>query len=103
MSNIGIVFTAALLAAAVWLMATRFRLALDSNWPLIFYAGVVLFQNRFAGSMNAYAVYVAVMCALLLRFEFLNERLITLVRLIETICLLYLSWSLFHILWKELR
>lgn len=103
MSNIGLVFAAALLAGAVWLMATRFRLAIDSNGPLAFYAGVVLFLNSYQGTMNAYVVYVATICALLVRFEFLNDRIITLVRLLETGCLLHISLALIRILWAEFR
>lgn len=103
MSNIGFVFTVALLAGAVWLAATRFRLRLENNWPLLFYFGAVVHLNSYVGVLNPYVVYVAVICALLLRFEFLNERIVTLVRFIEVGCLLHMGWALFGILWKEFR
>lgn len=103
MSNIGFVFTVALLAGSLWLAATRFRLRLENNWPLVYYFGAVVHLNSYAGTLNPYVVYVAVVCALLLRFEFLNERLVALVRIIEVACLLHISWSLFGALWEEIR
>jgi hypothetical protein len=43
---------------------------------------------------------VSVVCALLLRFEFLNERLIYFVKIIEVICLVIIGYVLLTILSK---
>ncbi|MGB9609996.1 MAG: hypothetical protein ACPL7M_03415 [Bryobacteraceae bacterium] len=103
MSNVGFVFTVALLAGTLWLAATRFRLQLENNWPLLYYFGAVIHLHSYPGVLNPYVVYVAVICALLLRFEFMNERLVTLVRLVEVACLVHMSWAIFGAVWKEFR
>lgn len=103
MNNIGFVFTTALLAGTIWLAATRFRLRLENNWPLFYYFAAVVHLNMYVGILNPYVVYVAVICALLLRFEFLNERVVALVRLVEVGCLLQTGWSLLTFLWREFR
>jgi len=103
MSNIGFLFTVGLLAGGVWLAATRLRMRLENNWPLVFYFAAVVYLNTYPLVLSPYVVYVAVICALLLRFEFMNERLVALVRIIEVVALAHISWSLFIALWNDLR
>lgn len=103
MSNIGFLFTVGLLAGTVWLGVSRLRLRLDNNWPLVYYFAAVVFLNSYPLVLNPYVVYVAVICALLLRFEFMNERLIALVRIIEVVALVHIGWLLFGTLWRDLR
>ena len=103
MSNIGLLFTVGLLAGGVWLAATRLKMRLENNWPLAFYFAVVVYLNTYPLVLNPYVAYVAVISALLLRFEFMNERLVALVRIIEIVALAHISWSLFSTLWNGLR
>lgn len=103
MSNIGFLFTVGLLGATVWLAVTRLRLRLDNNWPLVYYFAAVVYLNTYPLTLNPYVAYVAVICALLLRFEFLSERLVALVRIIEIVALAHMGWTLFGILWREVR
>lgn len=103
MSNIGFLFTVGLLAGTLWLAVTRLRLRLDNNWPLVYYFAAVVYLNTYPLVVNPYVVYVAVICALLLRFEFLSERLVALVRIIEVIALVHIGWSLFNAFWREIR
>ncbi len=103
MSNIGFLFTVGLLAGTLWLAISRLRLRLDNNWPLLYYFGAVVYLNLYPLTLNPYVAYVAVVCALLLRFEFLSERLVALVRIIEFLALVHIGWSLFNILWRDLR
>jgi hypothetical protein len=92
MGNVGLLFTVCLLLATVWLAFSRFRMRLENSWPLIYYLGVVIYLNGFERVLDPYVVYVAVICALLLRFEFLNERLVFFVRLIEVCALAHMAW-----------
>lgn len=103
MSNISFLFTVGLLAGTLWLAFTGLRMRLENNWPLVYYFGAVVYLNLHPLTLNPYVAYVAVICALLLRFEFLSERLVALVRIIEVIALVHIGWSLFNILWRDLR
>lgn len=103
MSNIEFLFTVGLLAGTVSLAASRLRMRLENNWPLLYYFAAVVFLNTYYLVLNPYVVYVAVICALLLRFEFMNERLVALVRLIEIGALVHIGWHLFTALWQDLR
>jgi len=102
MSNIGFLFTVGLFAGTIWLAAMRFRMRLENNWPLVYYLGAVVYLNSYPGTLNPYVAYVAVISALLLRFEFLNERIVLLVRFIEVVALIHVGWSLYAALSKEL-
>lgn len=103
MGNIGLLATFGLTAGTVWLVLMRFRIRPDNSWPLLYYFCAVVYLNSFDLVLNPYVVYVAVICALLLRFEFMNERLVFLVRLIEVASLAHMGWRLFGALLKELR
>lgn len=103
MSNIGFLFTVGLFGGSLWLALTRFRLRLDNNWPLVYYFAAVVYINLYPLTVNPYVVYVAVICALLLRFEFMSDRLIAMVRIIEIIALVHVAWTLLQLLMRELR
>jgi hypothetical protein len=103
MSNIGFLFTVGLFGGSLWLAFTRLRMRTDNNWPLVYYFAAVVYLNMYPLILNPYVAYVAVICALLLRFEFMSERLIAMVRIIEIIALIHVGWSLFGVLARELR
>lgn len=102
MGNIGLLFSFLLLVGTAWLAIMRFRMRPDNSWPLTYYLCLVLFLNSYELVLNPYVVYVSVICALLLRFEFLNERLIFLVRIVEVSCLAFLGWQLMGAVMQEL-
>jgi hypothetical protein len=103
MSNIGFLFTVGLFGGTLWLAVSRLRMRVDNNWPLVYYFGAVVYLNLYPLTVNPYVAYVAVICALLLRFEFMSERLIALVRIIEITALVHVGWTLFGVLARELR
>ncbi|MEJ5369582.1 MAG: hypothetical protein WHT08_14780 [Bryobacteraceae bacterium] len=103
MSNIEFLLTVGLLAGTVWLAASRLRMRLDNNWPLVYYFGAVVYLNTYHLVLNSYVVYIAVVCALLLRFEFMSERLVALVRFLEVGALVHTGWRLMNALWRDLR
>jgi ABC-type iron transport system FetAB permease component len=72
----------------------------DTSWPMMFYLVLVSYSNQYDQAVPAYVLYVSVVCALLLRFEFLNERLIYFVKIIEVICLVIIGYVLLTILSK---
>jgi hypothetical protein len=100
LGNTGLVATFALLMGASWIAFMRFRMKPDSSWPLVFYLLLVVYSNQNSQAVPPYVLYVAVVCGLLLRFEFLNERLIFFGKVIEVICLAIIAWSLLAILGK---
>lgn len=101
LSNVGLVLTFALSVATVWLAANRFSLKLESSWPLVYYGLLVLFSNLYPLVINAYVLYIAVICGLMLRFEFLNDRIIFFFRIIEMICFAVIGWQLFSLLFSQ--
>jgi hypothetical protein len=85
---------------ATWIACMRFRMKADTSWPMMFYLVLVSYSNQYDQAVPAYVLYVSVVCALLLRFEFLNERLIYFVKIIEVICLVIIGYVLLTILSK---
>jgi|GEM_PF-1039538 len=93
-SGLGLLLGFALVVATIWLGINRWNIKLDSNWPLIYYALLVVFANSYPNLLNPYVLYMSVVCGLFLRFEFLNERIIFFIRLIEIGCFVYIGYIL---------
>ena len=93
-SGIGMLLGFALAVATLWLATNRWSIKLDSNWPLVYYFLLVVFANTYANIINPYVLYLAVVCGLFLRFEFLNDRIILFIRLIEIICFVHIGYVL---------
>jgi hypothetical protein len=102
LSNFGLIATFLLAVGALWVALSRFSVQTESNWPLVFYGGLTLWFFSYSVPLNPMVLYTAIVCGLLLRFEFLNQRLILLVRFIELILLMMIAWTLFQLLLSEL-
>ncbi|MBI5085751.1 MAG: hypothetical protein HZB13_14270 [Acidobacteria bacterium] len=100
MGNVGLLFTFLLLMGTLWLGMTRINMRLENNWPLIYDIALVVYLNTWDLILNPYVVYVAVVCALLIRFEFLNERIVFFVKVVEIIALTHIGWCLLSTLLK---
>ena len=100
LGNTGLVATFALLMGASWIAFMRFRTKPDTSWPLIFYLVLVVYSNQYGQAIPPIVLYVSVVCGLLLRFEFLNERLIFFVKIIEVACLIVIGYVLLLLLMK---
>ena len=98
--NTGLIATFALLMGSTWIAFMRFRTKPDTSWPLVFYLVLVIYSNQFGQVIPPYVLYVSVVCGLLLRFEFLNERLIFFVKIIEVCCLVIIAYTLLKLLAK---
>ena len=84
----------------IWIGLSRFSMRLENSWPLLFYLVLVLYLNSYEQVLNPYVVYVAVVCALFVRFEFMNERLVFFTRVIEVAALAHIGYSLLTTLLK---
>ena len=82
-----------MLMFTVWIIITRFRAKPDTNWPLFYYLAVVAFHLSVPGVLNDLILYVGVVSALLLRFEFLGGFLAVVVRILELVCLALLAYQ----------
>lgn len=72
--------------------------AIDSNWPLVYYAFVVVHLQMFPdGGLNQILVLTAILAAMTLRFEFLTGWLVTVIQGIEYLCLAAIAFQLFNI------
>jgi hypothetical protein len=90
-SNEGLL-TMILAACTIWLAIARNRIRLENNWPLIYYLALVLYQKRYPDNMDPIWVYIGVVNALFLRFEFVAGVVTKFLRGIELIVLAYVAW-----------
>ncbi len=91
----GNVTTGVMVILTVWTVVTRFRFRSDANWPLLYYLFVVIYHQWSPGKLNPWVIYVGVIGALLLRFEFMGGAFLKFIRVVEVIVLLILTWSFF--------
>ncbi len=75
-----------------WLFAARGRMAMESNWPLFYYLAMVLYQKSGGQFLEANFIYAGVVCAMMIRFEFMSQGFVKVFRVIEAICLIYIIW-----------
>lgn len=77
------VVTLFLMVVTAFIAVKRFTLRVDSNWPLAYYVVLVAYWRGFAYTLDHYWVLAGVLCALLLRFEFLGGAAEKLIRAVE--------------------
>lgn len=80
-------------AITVWIVHMRLRRPIDTNWPLFYYLGVVAYTKTFQDVLNPNLVFVAVVCGLLLRFEFMGGAVLNTVRAVELAMLGYFVYQ----------
>lgn len=80
----------------LWLLLTRPGMRPENNWPLIYYLGLVAYVRSAGSFIEPYAVAIAVVFAMLIRFEFLSAGFVKFFRLIESVSLLYVLWRCFQ-------
>jgi hypothetical protein len=98
LGNAGTIIDAALFAGSAYVGVSRFRGKLESNVPLFYYLALVAFGIANPLVINPYVLYVAVIAGLLLRFEFMNQKVISVVRLVESACLIFIGLRLAQVL-----
>ncbi len=90
--------TALALALTLWLVVFRFRAAAESNWPLLYYLGIVFFSYMYPNALEPRWIYAGVVTALFQRFEFLGGWFAKVIRVFEFIILVYVIVALgYHV------
>ena len=74
--------------AVIMLMRKRY----DSNLPLLFYLVAVTFSNMAERDVNPYVLYLGLVFALVLRFEFLGRGVAKFVAFLTTSSLCLIIW-----------
>ena len=92
------VCTLVLIGLTSAVLAARLRGLLESNWPLGYYALVIIYWQVFPGGLDPYWVFVGLVSATLLRFEFLGGVILTLVRVLEFCFFGYIIWRALSLL-----
>lgn len=77
------VSTALLIAFACWVIYLRLKGNSETNIPLIYYGIIVYYVVAYDTQLSPVFVYIALVLGLLLRFEFMNLKLIKAVSLLE--------------------
>src|ERR1039457_2669083 len=77
------VSTALLIAFACWVIFLRLKGNSETNIPLIYYGIIVYYVVAYDTQLSPVFVYIALVLGLLLRFEFMNLKLIKAVSLLE--------------------
>jgi hypothetical protein len=89
--NVTEVLVIALAVVAAFLVM---RKRYDSNLPLLFYLVLVLFNNSSERGVNPYLLYVGLILALLLRFEFMGGAFGKLVAFLTAASLGVIIWMM---------
>lgn len=84
--NFGVLAAAALVA---WI---RYSRGSSSNLPLLFWAGLFAHTRAFSGGFQPGWISAGVFCALMLRFEFMNERFEKVFQLGEFAAIVYVVY-----------
>jgi len=82
------------LALTVWLAYMRPRISPENSVPLFYYLGLIIYQKAFPDLLTASIVYGGVVCAMLIRFEFMADKVMKFIRGLETIVLAYVGWRM---------
>jgi len=92
------VCTLVLIGLTISVIVARLRGLLESNWPLGYYALVIIYWQVFPGGLDPHWVFVGLVSAALLRFEFLGGVILTLVRVLEFCFFGYIIWRALSLL-----
>jgi len=86
------VVTLFLMAATLLVAAKRLSSAVDSNWPIVYYGVLLAYWRSYAYTLDNYWVMGGLLCGLLLRFEFLGGAVEKLIRALELLVFVYVTW-----------
>ena len=93
-SDAGYVTLAAFLITA-WFLIARTEISAESNWPLMYYCGLIFYLQADGSFLQPRVVYAACALALIVRFEFLSANMRKVSLLCESACLTYILWQCF--------
>lgn len=87
MSNAVSVTTALMAGFALFVAFTRLKNWLESTVPILFYIALIVYMKAIDGDVPLWLSLAGFGCALMLRFEFMNEIFARIVKTIE-MCIL---------------
>jgi len=85
----------------IWIMRRRFTEQPDWNRALYYYAGLVLYARGFEGVLQNNFVFIGIICALFIRFEFLGKQLLSAFRFLEFLVHCYIVFVTFRVLFSR--
>jgi hypothetical protein len=100
MSNAASVTTVLMAALALYVMYTRTKNWLESNVPIFYYVFLVIYMRAVEGSVPLWLSLAGMCCALILRFEFMNELFIRVVKFIEFAVLAVIIYLCVTMVWQ---
>jgi hypothetical protein len=100
MSNAANVTTALMAIFALFVIYTRLKNWLESNVPLLYYLALIIYMQAVEGSVPLWLSLAGLCCALILRFEFMNEVFIRIVKLVEMVMLVMISYLCVTMIWQ---
>ncbi len=100
MSNAASVTTILMAALALYVIYTRLKNWLESNVPIFYYVFLVIYMRAVDGSVPLWLSLAGMCCALILRFEFMNEFFIKVVKFIEMAILAVIIYLCVTMVWQ---
>ena len=100
MSNAASVTTVLMAAFALFVIYTRFKNWLESNLPILYYVFLIIYMKAVDGSVPLWLSLAGMCCALILRFEFMNEVFIRIVKFLEMVVLTAITYLCVTMVWQ---
>jgi hypothetical protein len=100
MSNAASVTTILMAALALYVIYTKLKNWLESNVPIFYYVFLVIYMRAIEGSVPIWLSLAGMCCALILRFEFMNELFIKVVKFIEMAILAVIIYLCVTMVWQ---
>lgn len=89
-----------MIGLTLWVMRARFTSAIDTPWPMFYYACLVIFVRSNEGEFNNNLIFVGVVLALFLRYEFMGGFILKAFRTGEFLVHLYVLGACFALMTK---
>lgn len=99
-SNAADVTTILMAALALYVIFTRLKNWLESNIPIYYYVFLVIYMRAVEGSVPLWLSLAGLCCALMLRFEFMNEIFIRVIKCIEFAILGVIIYLCVNMVWQ---
>ena len=80
------ILTMALVVVTIWMAGVRSKLPNESNWPLVYWGLMIAYLRWSEDIMNPYVIYVGLLIALFIRFEFMAQGFIRVLYVVEWLC-----------------
>ena len=80
----------AFIILTIWMMRARFTAPVDTSWPLVYYFFLVLFIRSNEGEFNNTLIFIGIVCALFMRYEFMAGFILRVFRTGELLSHIYI-------------